>query len=207
MTTWFGTHAQGDIGTFDHAVAPFGRAWICARSHPARGGPGRDGLLYGASVTEPTRDLAPNAHRFAPLTPEQAGRWSKFPDADRVIFPVFIGLEVEEIRTDYARMRLPYRPDFEQPAGVVHGGAIATLIDTVVVPAVGSAYDVPVAMLTLSMTLNFIGAVVGEDTVAEGWIERRGRATVFCRAEARTAKRGLVTSASLVYTVRPIAGS
>ncbi|MDQ6697886.1 MAG: PaaI family thioesterase [Actinomycetota bacterium] len=158
-------------------------------------------------MTEPTDDLAPNAHRFAPLTPEQATRWNKFPETERVIFPVFIGLQVEEIRIDYGRMRLPYRPEYEQPAGVVHGGAIATLIDTVVVPAVGTGYDVPVAMLTLSMTLNFIGAVVGEDTVAEGWIERRGRATVFCRAEARTAKRGLVATASLVYTVRPVAGT
>lgn len=155
------------------------------------------------NVTEQTNDLAPNAHRFAPLTQEQAERWSTFPNRERVIFPTFLGLEVEEIRADYARMRLPHRPEFEQPAGVVHGGAIAALIDTVVVPAVGSAYDEPVAMLTLSMTLNFVGAVVAEDAVAEGWIERRGRATVFCRAEARTAGRGLVTAASLVYTVRP----
>lgn len=158
-------------------------------------------------MTETTSDLAPNAHRFTPLTAEQATRWSSFPDREKVIFPTFLGLQVEEIRADYGRMRLPYRSEYEQPAGVVHGGALATLIDTVVVPAVGSAYDVPVAMLTLSMTLNFIGAVIGEDTVAEGWIERRGRATVFCRAEDRTASRGLVASASLVYTVRPIAGS
>lgn len=155
-------------------------------------------------VTDATSDLAPNAHRFALLGAEQANRWANFPDHDQVIFPTFIGLQVEEIRTDYARMRLSYRPEFEQPAGVVHGGAIATLIDTVVVPAVGSGYDVPVAMLTLSMTLNFVGAVVGEDAVAEGWVERRGRATVFCRAEARTAGRGLVTTASLLYTVRPV---
>ena len=158
-------------------------------------------------VTEPIDELAPNAQRFAPLTAERAARWANFPDTDKVIFPTFVGLQVEEIRADYARMRLPYRSDFEQPAGVIHGGAIATLIDTVIVPAVGSAYDFPVAMLTLSMTLNFVGAVVGEDAVAEGWVERRGRATVFCRAEARTADRGLVTTASLVYTVRPTGGS
>lgn len=158
-------------------------------------------------MPEPVEDLAPNASRFAPLTPEQAARWAHFPIDEPIIFPTFVGLKVEEIRADYARMRLPYRPELDQPAGVVHGGAIATLIDTVVVPAVGSAYDVPVAMLTLSMTLNFIGAVVGEDAVAEGWVERRGRATVFCRAEARTAGRGLAASASLIYTVRPISGS
>ncbi len=158
------------------------------------------------SVTEPAHDLAPNAHRFAPLTPERAARWQDFPDRDRVVFPTFLGLRAEEIRADYARMRLPYRPEYEQPAAVIHGGAIASLIDTVVVPAVGSAYDEPMAMLTLSMTVNFVGAVVGEDAVAEGWVERRGRATVFCRAEARTSGRGLVATASLVYTVRPSAG-
>lgn len=156
-------------------------------------------------MNEESHDLAPNVHRFASLTPEQATRWAKFPDTDQIIFPTFIGLQVDEIRVDYARMRLPFRSEFEQPGGVVHGGAIATLIDTVVVPAVGSAYDEPVGMLTLSMTLNFLGAVFGEDLVAEGWVERRGRATVFCRAEARTAGRGLVTTASLVYTVRPSA--
>ena len=51
--------------------------------------------------------------------------------------------KVEEIRQDYARMRLAYRPEFRQPAGVIHGGVIASMIDTVVVPAVGSGYDEP----------------------------------------------------------------
>lgn len=154
-------------------------------------------------MTDPTTDLAPNAHRFASLAPEAAARWAKFPTRDRVIFPTLVGLEVEEIRADYARMRLPYRPELDQPAGVVHGGAIATLIDTVVVPAVGGPYDHPVDLFTLSMTVNFVAAVVGEDAVAEGWVERRGRSTVFCRSEVRCATRGLATTASLVYTVRP----
>lgn len=162
---------------------------------------------YRAAVPEDDDELAPNAGRFEPLSADRAARWSSFPERDRAIFPTIVGLKVEEIKADYARMRLPFRPELEQPAGVVHGGAIATLIDTVVVPAVGGAYDVPVAMLTLSITVNFVGAVIGEDTVAEGWVERRGRATVFCRVEARTAGRGLVATASLVYTVRPSAAS
>ncbi|MCU1351538.1 MAG: thioesterase superfamily protein [Acidimicrobiales bacterium] len=156
---------------------------------------------YRATVTDDV--LAPNAARFAPLEPEKLARWADFPGVEPTIFPVVIGLRLEEVRADYARMRLPYRPELQQPAGVVHGGALATLIDTVVVPAVGSAYEERMALFTISMTINFIGGVVAEDAVAEGWVEHRGRTTLFCRAEVRTAGRGLAASASLVYTVRP----
>ena len=108
-----------------------------------------------------------------------------------------VGLELEEVRTDYARMRLPFRPDLEQPAGVVHGGAIATLIDTCVVPAVGQAYPADWAYLTIQMDVRYRGAVVAQDAIAEGWVEQRGRTLVFCRAEVRSA------DGTLVYTVRP----
>ena len=155
------------------------------------------------TVTDSSTDLAPNADRFAPLEPAAAKRWEGFPARAEVIFPTFVGLVLEEVRRDYARMRLPYRSELNQPVGVVHGGAIATLIDTVVVPAVGSGYDAPIDPLTLSMTVNYVGAVVAEDAVAEAWVERRGRTTVFSRVEVRTVSRGLAATATLIYTVRP----
>ena len=73
----------------------------------------------------------------------RCARWSNFAKWDTVWFPQFLGLELEEVRADYARMRLAYRRELDQPAGVVHGGVIATMIDTVVVPAVGTGYDEP----------------------------------------------------------------
>jgi uncharacterized protein (TIGR00369 family) len=106
---------------------------------------------------------------------------------DKTLFPTFIGVVKEEIRTDYCRLRLPYRPELNQLAGVVHGGALATLVDTVVVPAVGAVYETRPMLLTISMNLNYLSAVRERDAVAEGWVERRGRSTVFCRAEVRDA--------------------
>lgn len=145
-----------------------------------------------------------HAERFEPLAGPVGERWARFPSGwDRPYFPTVVGLELEEIRTDYARMRLPFRPELEQPAGVVHGGAIATLIDTVVVPAVGQAYDAGWAYFTVQMNIRFIGAVAGQDAVAEGWIEQRGRSTVFCRAEVRTDDGALAADGTLVYAVRP----
>jgi len=150
-----------------------------------------------------TADLSPNASRFAPLSEPSRQVWSGFGAWGRTYFPSLVGISVEELRTDYARMRLPFRAELEQPGGPVHGGAIATLIDTVVVPAVGSAYPAVPLMLTLSLSINYLAAVMGTDAVAEGWVVRRGRSIVFSQVEVREAGRGeLAATASLVYKVR-----
>lgn len=142
------------------------------------------------------------AEQFEPHPPEVVERWAKYGQwEDRVLFPSVVGLRIEDVRQDYCRMRLPYRPELNQPFGVVHGGAIATLIDSVVVPAIGSAYGPDTQYVTINMNVNYTGAVVETDAVAEGWVTRRGRTTVFCRAEVFAGER-MAAEASLVYAIR-----
>jgi uncharacterized protein (TIGR00369 family) len=154
-----------------------------------------------AAMTDEAPNLAPRAQRFTPMSPERQERFAGFAPSRPEYFPGLVGIQLEEVRLDYARMRLPFRSQLNQPAGVMHGGAIATLIDTVVVPALASAYEEPHRYLTIDMQIQYMGAVVGEDVVAEGWITKRGRSTVFCRAEVMTAKAGLVAAGTLVYKV------
>ena len=160
-------------------------------------------MRCATAVASPSVSASPHADRFEPLPPDKEAMWQVFPGGERVYFPTVVGLRIEEVRRDYARMRLPYRDELDQPAGVVHGGAIATLIDTVVVPAVGQAYDPGWAYFTIAMDIRYIGAVVGEDAIAEGWIEQRGRTLVFCRAEVRTASGKLAADGTLTYPIRP----
>lgn len=134
------------------------------------------------------------ASQYAPLPPSRLERWSRFGTWDTTFFPTFVGLELEEVRTDYARMRLPFRPELNQPAGVIHGGAIATLIDTVVVPAVGSGYDDFMVMLTIDLQIRFLSAAANTDLVAEGWVTRRGRSMLFVAAEVRGVDTGAVVA-------------
>lgn len=144
------------------------------------------------------------AEQFAPLAADLAERWLKFGKWERTYFPALVGLEVEELRTDYCRMRLPFRPELEQPAGVVHGGAIATVLDSVVVPAVGWAYPADYRFSTVDMHVQYLSALVQEDAVAEGWIVRRGRTTVFCEAEVMGGTTGrLIARSLLTYNVSP----
>lgn len=155
-------------------------------------------------MTPDRPSVARHADRFEPLAPERLEPWANFGSwPGRTFFPSFIGIELEEIRADYCRLRLAYRPELNQPAGAVHGGALATLVDTVVVPAVGAVYETRPVMLTISMNLHYLAAVHEQDAVAEGWVEKRGRSTVFCRAEVRGATDGeLAVTGSLVYAVR-----
>lgn len=147
------------------------------------------------------------ADRFAPAAPEVIQRWSSFGRWDRTYFPSLVGLQIEEVRTDYCRMRMPFRHELEQPAGVVHGGAIATLLDTVVVPAVGQAYPADARFSTVDFHVQYLSALAADDGVAEGWIVRRGRTLVFCEAEVLAARTGAVVARALltyhVSTARP----
>ena len=147
--------------------------------------------------------LIPDPESFAPLPEHRRRTWAKFGAWDREYFPSLVGVQVEELRTDYCRLRLPFRPALEQPAGAVHGGAIATLIDTVVVPAIGAGFDEIPLMLTLSMSINYLGAIRGEDAIAHGWIVRRGRSVTFCEAAVVSAGGAPAATGSLVYSVRP----
>jgi uncharacterized protein (TIGR00369 family) len=122
---------------------------------------------------------------YEPLSESRAARWSKFGKWDPPLFPQVVGLVLEEVRTDYSRMRLPYRPELRQPGGVVHGGAIATMIDTVVVPALSSVYDEPQFLLTIDIQIRFLNSARETDLIGEGWVTRRGRSVSFCQAEIR----------------------
>jgi uncharacterized protein (TIGR00369 family) len=141
------------------------------------------------------------AGQFSPLPEPQFRVWSKFGNWETVWWPQYLGLQLEELRADYARMRLAYRPEFRQPAGVWHGGVIASMLDTVVVPAVGSAYDEQRDLFTIDMQLRYLSPIGEEDAVAEGWVVRRGRSIVFCDAEVQSASGVVAATASLVYKV------
>ena len=153
----------------------------------------------------PGDPTAPNAARFEPLPEEVRRRWAKFCAWDEEYFPNHVGMVVEELRKDYARLRLPWKGFLRQPEGVMHGGVIAALVDTAIVPAVSAHYDTRPRMATVQLGVQYLRAVRDSDVVAEAWVEHRGRSMVYCRAEVRSirpaGKVELVASASLVFRV------
>jgi acyl-CoA thioesterase len=146
----------------------------------------------------------PNAQRFPALDDETHTRWSRFLRPERRFFPTHVGLYADELRRGYARLRLVARPEVYQADGVIHGGALSTLADTAAVPAIGTSYGEQPEMLTVSLTMNFLGVVAGEDAVAEAWVEQAGRTMAFVRCEVRGASsKALAATGSLVFKIKP----
>jgi len=144
------------------------------------------------------------ADQYRPLPAEAAARWAKFGRSDVVSCPSPIGLDVEETRIDYCRMRMPFKAELLHAGGVVHGGAIASLMDAVLVPAVGSVLGPTDRFSTVDLHVQYLGAVEDEDVVAEGWVTKRGRSVVFCESEAVGASSGrLIAKSVLTYNVSP----
>ena len=126
-----------------------------------------------------------------------------FGGRDDVVFPEYLGLRIDEVRVGYCRMRMALRPELLQAGGVVHGGAIASLLDSVIVPAIGTVVEPGSDYTTIDLHVQYLAPLL-EDCVAEGWVLRGGRRIVFGQAEARAASSGrLVATSALTYHVAP----
>jgi len=95
-------------------------------------------------------------------------------------FLTLLGLQIDEVREDFCRLRLPFRPSLRTVGEVVHGGAIASLIDSAGVIAVWSNVDPRATRgATIGLTVNYLAAAAGVDLTAVAQVIRRGRSVVF----------------------------
>lgn len=141
---------------------------------------------------------ASRADRFQPLPAAVHDRWMGFMGTDARYFAGQVGLVVEDVRQDYCRMLLPFRPGVTQPQGVMHGGVIATAIDSVVVPAIAAHYQQRRQMSTIELSVHYV-APVTSDVIVEGWVTKRGRSVVFCQAEVYDPQGDLVAFGTVTY--------
>jgi acyl-CoA thioesterase len=103
-------------------------------------------------------------------------------------FHRWMGIRFEEIRSGYARLRLRYQRQLNQGDGVVHGGAIATAVDTVVIGAILSTLrERPRRLATIDLHVQYLDRVADEDIIAEARVRRRGKTVVFVEVDARSA--------------------
>ncbi len=93
-----------------------------------------------------------------------------------------LGIELRSLAQDRAELFLPYRPELATMGDVVHGGAIATLIDTAGTAAAWADGFEPenAGGATVSMTVDYMAAARGGDLLASAFVVRRGRSICFC---------------------------
>jgi uncharacterized protein (TIGR00369 family) len=111
-----------------------------------------------------------------------------------------LGIELVEVEPGRAVLSMPFTQSLVTIGTVVHGGAIASLIDIAAMVAAWSDAEIPenVRGATVALSVTYLSAAAGEDLQAEARVLRRGRSLVYCDADVRTAggepaARGLVT--------------
>lgn len=118
---------------------------------------------------------------------------------------VELGIEIESAQQGTAIMRLPYRERLvgNPETGVLHGGVVTTLIDTVSGLAAISALDQPRRIATIDLRIDYLRpASPGEDIYAKADCYKVTRQVAFVRCVAyQGGEDDLVASASGTFMI------
>jgi uncharacterized protein (TIGR00369 family) len=92
------------------------------------------------------------------------------------------------------------------PIGLVHGGLVSTLLDSVTACAVHSTLAAGQGYTSLDLSVSYLRPVTADSgtLTARGWVTRRGRRASFAQGEVTTADGKVVataTSTCLVFEV------
>jgi len=90
-------------------------------------------------------------------------------------YPALIGMTIGALDIDRCRIELELRRDHLQPFGIVHGGVIATLIDTATFWAAFMRLPADCGLVNVDLKLNYLKAVSSGRLRAEGECLRAGR--------------------------------
>ena len=91
------------------------------------------------------------------------------------------------------------------PIGVVHGGLVCTLLDSVCGCAVQSTLEQGTGYTSLEIKVSYLRPVRADsgELTARGWVTRRGRRASFAEGEVRTPDGKVVATASSTCLVFP----
>ncbi len=116
-----------------------------------------------------------------------------------VPYAKLLGLELGEIGRGEVSIHLEVRDELRQYQGVVHGGAVASLIDTAAAFAVLSQLDLNERVTTTDLTIHYLRGVSAGRLTATARIVRGGRRLFVLSVEVTNDQQALVATAVTSY--------
>jgi len=120
--------------------------------------------------------------------------WDAIAEESESGLQALIGYRIAEWREGFAAIELDLADKHMNRSGVLHGGVVATLLDSVCGLA-GCYCPVPGRMrraVSLSLSLNFVGQARERTIRAEGRKVGGGRKIFFCRGELGVPAQGVL---------------
>ncbi len=115
-----------------------------------------------------------------------------------------LGMEFIEGREGYAKLRLRFQKENTTAGDALHGGAIASLIDTTGAMAAWTTAEILSPRYfgsTVGVNVNYLSGVIGEDVFAEGQVLKRGKEIIYCDVRVTNAGGKLLAQGTVVYRI------
>ena len=116
-----------------------------------------------------------------------------------VAYAQFLGLQLGEIKAGEVSIYLEVRDELKQNQGVVHGGAIASLIDTASAFAVLTQIDLDERVTTTDLTIHYLRPVTNGRMTATARTIRGGRRLFVLSVEVVNEANALLATAVTTY--------
>jgi len=119
-------------------------------------------------------------------------------------FMKHLGMEFLEGGEGYAKLRLRFQKENTTAGDALHGGAIASLIDTTGAMAAWTTAEILSPRYfgsTVGVNVNYLSAVIGEDAFAEGRVLKRGKEIIYCDVRVSNAAGKLLAQGTVVYRI------
>jgi 1,4-dihydroxy-2-naphthoyl-CoA hydrolase len=123
-------------------------------------------------------------------------------------FDELVGTEWISDDPDDARVRLPIRDELRQPFGLMHGGVMSTLIESVCSGATfGAVSDQGMVAMGQSISVSFVRPVTEGGVEVRAKARHRGRTTWLWQAEVINDEGKVCALAQMTIAVRPRPGA
>lgn len=118
---------------------------------------------------------------------------------EAVPYARLLGIELEQVIPGEATLTLVIRPELSQNHGVVHGGAIASLIDTAMAFAILTLIEPDERVTTVDLTISYLRPARVGQMRAIARVLRQGRRLLNVAAEVTDQGGTLLATALSTY--------
>jgi uncharacterized protein (TIGR00369 family) len=140
----------------------------------------------------------------APLTPVELERVEGA--LARVPFARLLGISLGEFRRGEATLHMDARPELMQNNGIMHGGAIASLLDTATAFAILTLLNPDQTTATVELTIHYLRPILHGKVTAHARVLRSGRRLATITVDVTNGAGELAATAITTYaktTYRP----
>ena len=120
---------------------------------------------------------------------------------DGIRFWHLLGMQIEDLRRGWARVRIPFDEKLTNAAGRMHGGVIFSAADSATGIALLGLLEKGERIATLEMKINYLKPVFTEDIIAEARIVHRGQRTAVGDVDIKDASGHQVAKSLSTYAI------